>query len=92
MLGMEYVAILEEQQKGFDWDNIGVAINEDEVTMTHILVFLLVDTVLFIGFTLYFDSIVPSPFGTHKKWHFICTDCLRKRDKFQFQDDLDSVC
>eukprot|EP01084_Bolivina_argentea_P154983 270135_1 len=81
MNGVSYVAILEEKQIGYNWNNINTSVDNDEITMAFIIGMQFIDTIIFIILTLYFDNIIPTPYGAKKQWYFCFKWCCTNKKK-----------
>ena len=76
------VVVLISPGNGMHWNTIWSS--EDDFTMGHILLMLLVDIIIYSMFTWYLDAVISDEFGTPQPFYFPFTvgiiDALLKRD------------
>ncbi|XP_058835896.1 phospholipid-transporting ATPase ABCA3-like isoform X2 [Topomyia yanbarensis] len=72
---------------GLQWSNLFTPVTvDDQLTVAHIMLMLLIDAVFYLLVALYVEQIAPGQFGIPKKWNFIFTINFRSsRDSFNKQ-------
>ncbi|GLH10706.1 Multidrug resistance protein homolog 49 [Gryllus bimaculatus] len=69
--GFQLIVMFEGTGEGLRWDNVWQpATQDDNLTMGHILVMLLLDSLLYLVVTLYVEAVFPGSYGVPKPWYF----------------------
>lgn len=72
--GFRLILQFEGAGTGIQWDNVWSTVTpDDQLTLGSLLMMLLVDSVLYLLITLYFEKIFPGDFGVPEKWYFPLT-------------------
>ncbi|XP_063224088.1 phospholipid-transporting ATPase ABCA3-like isoform X2 [Bacillus rossius redtenbacheri] len=70
-LGFQLVLMFEGSGRGLQWDSLWQpATQGDSVVFGHVLIFLVVDAVLYLLIALYVEAVYPGLYGVPKPWNF----------------------
>ena len=70
-MGSMLIAMWEGQSEGIQWSNLALTASPDDtLTIRTVFVMLFVDTILYIGLTLYIESVFPGEYGIPQKWYY----------------------
>ncbi|XP_013411172.1 ATP-binding cassette sub-family A member 3 isoform X2 [Lingula anatina] len=89
--GGQLIGMFEGAGAGVQWYNIAQGVSvDDNFTMLHILVVLLVDSVLYMLLAFYIEAVFPGEFGLPQPWYFPVTRsfwCGTKQKKVYVMED-----
>lgn len=89
--GMSYGFLLilshEANLEGLQWNNIFTPVTvDDNFTVGHVMIMLLVASLLYLLITLYLEKIFPGDFGVPEKWNFPITMLLGTSRRTEVED------